>query len=166
MISGVADKTEILRFFFRKYGSINQVHNVGDTLKDLLTGSSEVESLELFEAYCQRMQRTYGKHPIAEFKAHEREQRRRRDDGEAGPRRKAFVPAAPTKGMLRSKSYAVADAPAEAVAAPLESKTFVVPKMGEGLRALPEAGRKRARALREQLALDVKVILKPPCIFH
>ena len=49
MIGGLADKTEVLKYFYRKYGTVTQVKGVERTLDELLVGEDEVENFDLFE---------------------------------------------------------------------------------------------------------------------
>jgi hypothetical protein len=155
MISSDADKIDILRFFFKKHGTIIQVQHVAETLEDMLTGDDEVENFIIFEAYCERMEKTYGANPIAAYRAHKREERLRERDGggleEPEPRRRRFVPGALTKGMLRSKSYMVAREAGEADGRKSKSFAEKAPAAKTPKELEAEEADARARALRERL---------------
>ena len=56
-------KEEIMRFFYKKYGSEVQVKQVESVLRTVLVGETEEQNYDLFELYCKKIEQTHGRNP-------------------------------------------------------------------------------------------------------
>ena len=56
-------KEEIMRHFYKKYGSEVQVKQVESVLRTVLVGESEEQNYDLFILYCKKIEQLHGKNP-------------------------------------------------------------------------------------------------------
>ena len=56
-------KEDIMRHFFRKYGSEQQVRQVDNVLKQVLVGEDDIQNYDLFCLYCKKLEQLHGANP-------------------------------------------------------------------------------------------------------
>ena len=72
MIRGVADKEDIVRYYYKIYGSESQMKEVPTVLKKVLVGATEEDNWDLFKIYCDKLKSLHGKCPRELWKEHEK----------------------------------------------------------------------------------------------
>jgi hypothetical protein len=78
IIRGSGAKEEIIRYFYRKFGSEVQVKETPKILAQVLVGETEEENWDLFNLYCKKLEHTHGMCPKSVWK-----ERTQQDDDES-----------------------------------------------------------------------------------
>ena len=66
------DKEDIIRHYYKVYGSETQVREVPMVLKKVLVGATEEDNWDLFKIYCDKLKHLHGKCPREVWKEHQK----------------------------------------------------------------------------------------------